>query len=92
MDLFKYTYSRDVLKRNIYILSLIEIVITQTVDVTFVVRYLLNNKYQLLAEEEKLTPEFILIHQTHISKEELLKEIENYNSDDDSVEDFDQYS
>ena len=92
MDLFKYTYSRNVLKRNIYILSLIDIVITQTVDVTFAVRYLLNNKYQLLLEEEKLTPEFILIHQKHISKEELLKEIENYNSDDDSVEDFEQYS
>ena len=92
MDLFKYTYSRNVLKRNIYILSLIDIVITQTVDVTFAVRYLLNNKYQLLLEEEKLTPEFILIHQKHISKEELLKEIENYTSDDDSVEDFEQYS
>jgi hypothetical protein len=92
LDLNRYQFSREELKDNIYMLSLIEIVKTQKIDVTFAVRYILNKKYQLLEEEEKITLEFVLTYQTHITKEELLTEMANYDSDDDSIDYLDELS
>ena len=92
MDLAKNKYDRETLKKNIYALNILDILKTQTIDVTFAVRYLLNPNYQLCDDEKNITPKMILHYQPHISKEELLNEMANYDSDDDSIEDFETVS
>ena len=47
LDLYNNKYDRQTLKENIYALNFIDILKTQTIDVTFAVRYILNPKYQL---------------------------------------------
>jgi len=92
LKLEKYQYSRETLKKHIYAENLKDILRTQHLDVTFLVRYILNKKYQLLKEEEEITSELVLFFQPHISKKELKREMEEYTSDNDSVEDFDTIS
>jgi hypothetical protein len=92
LDLYNKKYDRQVLKDNIYAVKLIDILKTQTLDVTFVVRYILNSNYQLHDEDQIITPELVLKYQTHISLKKLIKEITYYNSDDDSVDDFETVS
>ena len=91
LDLYNQQYDRDTLKKNIYLVNLIDILKTQKIDVTFAVRYLLNPKYHFKPEESIITPSLVLHYQSHIRERELLEEIENYDSDDDSIEPFDSY-
>ena len=65
VDLYNNKYDRQTLKDNIYAIKLIDILKTQTLDVTFVVRYILNNKYQFSKEDEGITIEMVLKHQPH---------------------------
>ena len=92
MDLRNNKYDRETLKKNIYALNILDILKTQTVDVTFAVRYLLNPNYQLDDNEKRITPKMILHYQPHISKTELSNEMVNYDSDDDSIDDFETVS
>jgi hypothetical protein len=92
MDLTNNKYDRETLKKNIYALNILDILKTQTVDVTFAVRYLLNPNYQLDDNEKSITPKMILHYQPHISKTELSNEMNNYDSDDDSIDDFETVS
>jgi hypothetical protein len=92
LDLYNNKYDRQTLKDNIYAVKLIDILKTQTLDVTFIVRYILNTKYQLHDEDQIITPELVLKYQPHISLKNLIKEITYYNSDDDSVDDFETVS
>jgi hypothetical protein len=92
LDLYNKKYSREELKKNIYAVKLTDIVKTQTLDTTFIVRYILNPNYQLLEEDEKITINMILKYQPHVKQESLLLELKIYNSDDDSVEDFEKVS
>jgi hypothetical protein len=91
LDLKNNQYDRQTLKAYIYSVSLIDILETQKLDVTFIVRYILQNKYQLTEEEERITIEKVLEFQPHLKKEELMKAIWDYDSDDDSVPSFDSY-
>ena len=50
-------------------------------------RYILNQKYQL-HEEDNITAPIVLKYQPHITYNELQKALINYDSDNDSVEDF----
>ena len=88
MDLTKHQYNRETLKKYIYELNIVDILKTQKLDVTFAVRYLLNPKYQLAENETKITPNMVLHYQPHIHKLELVEAMLAYDSDDDSVEDF----
>jgi len=88
MELHNKKYDRQTLKNNIYLFNLVDILKTQKVDVTFAVRYLLNSKYQLAENEKLITPKMVLFYQPHINKFELLDEMLSYESDDDSVDDF----
>ena len=92
LDLYNKKYNRETLKQYIYSVRLIDIVKTQKLDVTFIVRYILNPKYQLHEVDEYLNIDTILMYQRHINRQELEQEMLNYTSDDDSVEDFESVS
>jgi hypothetical protein len=88
LDLYNNIYDRQTLKDNIYAVQLIDILKTQKLDITFIVRYILSDLYQLTNEDKKINVDLVLKFQPHIKKYELLKELNEYNSDDDSVENF----
>ena len=86
LDLYNNTYDRETLKKNIYAIDFFDILKTQKLDVSFVTKYILNKNYQMTKEEETITIDIVLQYQTHL----LRKDLEQYDSDDDSIEDFDQ--
>jgi hypothetical protein len=92
LDLYNKRYNRETLKKYIYSVKLIDILKSQKLDVTFIVRYILNPKYQLNEIDEHINIDTVLIYQTHIDKTQLTKELLNYSPDDDSVEDFESVS
>jgi len=93
LDLYNNKYDRETLKKHIYEVKLIDILKTQTLDISFIVRYILSDLYQLHEEDKKITVNTVLKYQKHISKNELMAELLTYNSDDeDSVEDFESYT
>jgi hypothetical protein len=73
LDLKNNKYSMDVLKENIYATGLIEILQTQTISEEFAINYILNERFQLSDDEEKITFEYVLKMQPHLSKEKLLR-------------------
>lgn len=91
LDLYNKKYERKILKENIYSVKLIDILKTQQIDTNFAVRYILNKKYQL-HKDDNITAFIVLKYQPHITYEDLQKSILEYDSDDDSVEDFESFS
>lgn len=91
VDLYNNKYDRKTLKENIYNVKLIDILKTQKIDVSFAVRYILNKKYQLHVDDD-ITSDIVLKYQTHITYAELQKSLLNYESDDDSVDNFENVS
>lgn len=91
LDLYNNKYDRKTLKENIYAVKLIDILKTQKLDITFIVRYILSDLYQFTDEDKKINVETVIKYQPHIDRETLIKAIVDYNSDDDSVEDFQSY-
>lgn len=92
LDLYNNKYDRKTLKENIYSLGLIDILKTQILDISFIVRYILNSLYQLTDEDKTIDINMVLKLQPHIQREKLTKELDIYDSDDDSIEDFESYS
>ena len=96
LDLKNVKYDYNVLKENIYALDFFEILDTQFLSTDFVVKYILNKKYQMTTEEEKINIEYVLNKQSHLKREDILCTIEkiynNYDSDNDSFIDFNSYS
>jgi len=92
IDLYKNKYDRKTLKENIYDVKLMDILITQTIDISFAVRYILNCKYQLTDDDKQIDTSTILKYQQHINKNDLYIALDNYESDEDSVEDFETFS
>jgi hypothetical protein len=90
-DLYNNKYSRAQLKSMIYAVKLIDILKTQKIDVEFAVRYILNKKYQLHEDDNIIAPT-VLKYQPHITYEQLQKGLLDYDSDDDSVDDFETIS
>ena len=84
----KKQYDRETLKKHIYEVNLWDILKTQKIDVTFAVRYILNSNYQLTESEKLITMKDILFFQPHIHKYDLEEEIMLYESDDDSIDIF----
>lgn len=91
LDLYNNKYDRQTLKNHIYSLHLLDILKTQILDTSFIVRYILNKLYQLTEEDKKINIDVVLKFQPHIERKELEYTITNYNSDDDSVTDFQRY-
>lgn len=71
LDLYNNLYSRQILKKNIYALNLIDIIKSQHLDESFICKYILNPTYQLSREEEEIDVVLVLQYQTHISIEML---------------------
>jgi hypothetical protein len=92
LDLYNKRYTRETLKKYIYSVKLIDILKSQKLDVTFIVRYILNPKYQLTEIDEYINIDTVLMYQTHIDENKLTTEFLNYSPDDDSVEDFESVS
>jgi hypothetical protein len=92
LDLYEKQYDRQTLKNNIYAIDFFDVLRTQKIDVTFAVRYLLNKKYDLDDKYKIITPGLVVRLQPHIKIEDLRYEILNYDSDDDSVTDFETVS
>lgn len=91
LDLENVKYDRETLKQNIYKYKLIDILKTQTLDMSFIVRYILSDLYRLHEDDKKISMDDVIMYQPHINIEELVDEVFNNNSDDDSVEDFQSY-
>ena len=91
IDLYNNKYDRNILKENIYAVKLIDILKTQTLDISFIVRYILSDLYQIHDEDKDINIDIVLKLQPHINRDELLELLSNYNSDDDSIEDFNSY-
>ena len=92
LDLYNNKYDRMTLKQNIYAVKLIDILKTQTLDISFIAHYILSDLYQLTDEDRSINIDLVLKLQSHIQREELIIALKEYNSDDDSVEDFQTYS
>jgi hypothetical protein len=92
LDLYNNKYDKTTLKERIYSLNLIDILKTQTLDITFIVRYILSDLYQLTEEDRSIDVDLVLKYQPCIKREALMTALEDYNSDDDSVEDFNAFS
>ena len=91
LDLYNKKYSMDILKENIYAISLMDILKTQIIDVNFAVHYILNIKYQL-HENDNITAPMVLQFQPHISYNQLQKALLDYESDDEYIIDFETVS
>lgn len=91
LQLKETQYDRQTLKDNIYAVDLLELLKTQHIDVTFAVRYLLNKNYDL-DDKYNITPQLVVEYQPHITLKSILYEALQYESDDDSVEDFESIS
>ena len=92
LDLYNNKYDRKFLKEHIYSVKLIDILKTQILDIKFIVRYILSDLYQFTDEDRSIDVDLVLKYQPHIQREKLMYELNVYNSDDDSVEDFQTYS
>jgi len=91
LDLYNNKYDRETLKQNIYDINLIDILKTQILDITFIVRYILSDLYRLTDEDKTIDINMVLKLQPHIQRKKLIEALDNYNSDDDSIEDFETY-
>ena len=92
LKLYNNKYSRQILKEHIYALKFLDILKTQTLEITFIARYILNELYQLHEEDKSIDIDLVLKYQSHIQREELINALEYYDSDEDSVEDFQSFS
>jgi len=92
IDLYNNKYDRQTLKDNIYNVKLFDILKTQKIDVSFAVRYILNKKYQLDNKDSTITAPIVLKYQKHITYDELQKALQYYDSDDESIDDFETVS
>lgn len=92
LDLHNNKYDRQTLKEHIYSLNLLDILKTQLLDITFIVRYILSDLYQLTEEDKSINVDTVIQYQPHISREELNKLLYYYDSDDDSIVDFQTFS
>lgn len=92
LDLYNNQYDRKTLKENIYALKLMDILKTQTLDISFIVRYILSDLYQIHEDEMNIAIDDVIKYQSHINRIELEKALVDYNSDDNSIEDFETVS
>lgn len=92
LDLYNKKYDMKTLKEHIYELQLMDILKTQVLELNFIVRYILSDLYQLSDQDKLIDIDTVIKLQPHIDRCELILALEDYNSDDDSIADFQTYS
>ena len=65
-DLYKNQYDYTTLKNNIYCVSLLDILKTQRLTADFCVKYILNEDFQILDEDQNITLDIVKQYQPHI--------------------------
>jgi hypothetical protein len=96
-NLYTNQYDSETLKANIYAVSLLDILKTQRLTVDFCVKYILNETFQLLEEEQCINIEIVKKYQNHINVIELVGAIirethkKMIGEKIDSGEDFETY-
>jgi len=92
IDLNTKQYSMDILKKHIYEVNLWDIIKKQKINEKFVVKYILNPRYQLTESEMCLNINDILFFQPNLNREKILFYLKTIDfDDDDSVDKFDTY-
>jgi hypothetical protein len=72
-DLYQNQYSREVLKANIYAVSLLDILKTQKLTAEFCVKYILNTDFQFLKQDQQIDMDLVAELQPHISRIEFVR-------------------
>lgn len=97
-DLYKNQYNYEILKANIYAVSLIDILKTQVLTPDFCIKYILNPKFQLSELDKTITIHTVLEYQPHITFDELVVSLIKVHTQltrgerTDSFDDFDTYA
>jgi hypothetical protein len=96
-DLYKNQYDYITLKMNIYCVSLLDILKTQKLTAEFCVKYILNEDFQILDEDQNITIDMVKKYQQHILDADFVTSFTKANDKKlsgkriDSFEDFDTF-
>jgi hypothetical protein len=71
-DLYNNTYNMDILKNNIYGVSLLDILKTQKLTASFCIKYILNPDFQIIDQDQNLTIDHVKQFQPHILHNDLI--------------------
>jgi len=88
-DLHTNQYNYEILKANIYVVSLIDIIKTQKLTAEFCVKYILNPDFQFTEEEQQIDIHMVKKYQTHLTEDDFIKA--KLNKRVDSFDDFDTF-
>lgn len=73
LDLYSHKFSIDILEKNIDNLDLLTLIKTQVLSYDFIIKYILNEEYQITPEEKTIDIYDVLNNQKHININELKK-------------------
>jgi hypothetical protein len=96
-DLYKNQYDYETLKANIYAVSLLDILKTQKLSADFCVKYILNESFQFLDEDQLINTDMVKKYQPHLSEMDLIEAIlrathkKMMGERIDSIDDFETY-
>jgi len=96
-DLYNNQYDYTTLKTNIYAVSLLDILKTQRLTAEFCVKYILNEDFQILDEDQNISLDMVKKYQQHITDADLESSMIKANNKKlkyeriDSFEDFETY-
>lgn len=96
-DLYKNQYDYQTLKANIYAVSLMDVLKTQKLTADFCAKYILNEAFQFLEQDQCITMDMVKKYQPHILNIDLVTALMKATNKKmrgervDSVEDFESY-
>ena len=96
-DLYKNQYDYETLKANIYAVSLMDVLKTQKLTADFCAKYILNEAFQFLEQDQCITIDMVKKYQPHIMNIDLVSALMKATNKKmigervDSVEDFESY-
>lgn len=71
LDLYSYIFPLTILEKNIDNLDLKTLIKTQTLSYDFIIKYILNEEYQITPEEKTIDIYDVVYNQPHININEL---------------------
>jgi len=76
IDLYSHTFPIDILEKNIDSLDLLTLIKTQNLTYDFIIKYVLNEEFQITAEEKTIDIYDVVRCQQHIDINELKTHID----------------